>query len=1561
MNKLNLNLKKDELDLKNNNLNNNSNNVNNSLSNSIKKKNSLSISTKENINFNNNNNKFYCSFNKFNNNYSKIENKKSAITQSSHTRKTNNTASLSKKTSNNPICNNKKTCNKKNISSNKLYKKENSKLKNQINSKHLNNETNKFKSKNESFVESILMEIAEDSIEDKFISLIKANSKLNLNDFKNMIKLSLIQQNIVSIECILKCKYFHQLTYLNLNENLISSLENIEKLVTLTELHICFNKITKIDKNILQLSNLKKLWLCENYIKEIENIPNNISQLWLAGNFINCIDQDYSFSNSNRENILELNISGNNISTIEDIMKLAYKPYYNFSNKSSTPKNEYMFKNMKILYLNHHMFDCNPICLIDNYIDFVLNLFEGRLEEIDNIDINTYLKVKELSILNTNNYSEVYDSEDINIKNINNSNKFNKNIKINNVSNYDLFKSIILNKYNKCYLDSLNNNRTMSLAISNAISSIQKLFLFMKHSQIEYISLKDKVFRNKINLINNKIKDIDNNIKDNNIKDNNIDNSIEYSKSNNIQYLIKENLKEIMQNKNNFNNSEINSLLSEINQCEEDKKNYIISEIERVNDFMIINNSYKKDFMNNFYLKPLSIDNLNNDKELFNVLNYFKTNISIEFMNKFHIKSINIKNIYKIYNNVNKIKFENQLEILEFAINKKEEINSSPINNNNNKLLDNFFNKLFLDFDNKLIDKTHVKDYDNIDIFKNIFQTNCNCNLKLLSRSVDFIDNNLYNIYIGKDDEATKDFKYIDFFSKIRYKAVCTYIDHPLLISKCKNLSMSELHLLFNTIDDNKINFNKNNISTDNLSNEDLDIISKYKVIKFEEKNNEEYYLFNYNKDNLSCYKLEYLIEYNYCLEDSNWNLKSENFAFNYFNSDVNSIINLIKEFNYCVKYLNSKNHLNINLEFISIDISFLSSDTFSFVKKYFLMFINKYFPYKTVHEFKLNYLEIENNIKHIKSYSLTNIITSNYKDIKEDLNEENIFSYCNLFNEDVKYDNKTLIDLFTFKDNVLINNFLLNNSNFECVLIFNIINFDYIKSFDFEFLSQFKNIVSINISHNKNLNNIKNLSVCCLFKNHNSLIYDKTYDTNDYYNNLYFKQLKCIELLYNNLDTYTKNNVIEIHNYLNELLVNCENINIKESIEILIIDNFSNIEFGNRSRCLLKFSSYKKKFSSKSIQSVKNNNIFLINNMFEACYMQFALDYSYINYRNNESILFSKLLTNYDNSEVIILIRKDIDNFKDFLIEYKIDLNIHYKLIEDIYPNIKYINLSVNKLNNISYIFNFNNLIELNVSSNLIDNLLDNKESLEEFVFSSLKILNLNNNLIKNFDSFSRLFPNLKILSADNNLITSIKPIENIKLLEQLSLSNNKISNIKEILFLKNLKFLTNLDLTDNPLIYNAYYSNKSIYDKLNNDNNADFMSYALYYLKKLTVLNNNNVLRNDKIKSNEYFEGKLTMEIIEENYKNIDNFKNLTKVVLKSHKLKDKESLFDNSLLPKVIKLDLSNNLFSSFKTFGNMSNLKELKLAFNKFECILNSISINKYEKIDKDSGIGCLGVK
>lgn len=141
-------------------------------------------------------------------------------------------------------------------------------------------------------------------------------------------------------------------------------------------MQVNFNFIEKIE--YLDKLKLEKLWICENKIHKIENLPKTITSLWIATNFIEELDENLI----QYEKLTELNLSANLLSSFKDLFTLSH------------------LKNLEILNLNDPNFGENPICLINNYRLYLLHrmpylkiLDEVVItkEEIDEFE-NVYLK-----------------------------------------------------------------------------------------------------------------------------------------------------------------------------------------------------------------------------------------------------------------------------------------------------------------------------------------------------------------------------------------------------------------------------------------------------------------------------------------------------------------------------------------------------------------------------------------------------------------------------------------------------------------------------------------------------------------------------------------------------------------------------------------------------------------------------------------------------------------------------------------------------------------------------------------------------------------------------------------------------------------------------------------------------------------------------------------------------------------------------------------------------------------------------------------------------------------
>ncbi|KAL9648786.1 hypothetical protein ABK040_003720 [Willaertia magna] len=181
-------------------------------------------------------------------------------------------------------------------------------------------------------------------------------------------------------------------------------------------------------------------------------------------------------------------------------------------------------------------------------------------------------------------------------------------------------------------------------------------------------------------------------------------------------------------------------------------------------------------------------------------------------------------------------------------------------------------------------------------------------------------------------------------------------------------------------------------------------------------------------------------------------------------------------------------------------------------------------------------------------------------------------------------------------------------------------------------------------------------------------------------------------------------------------------------------------------------------------------------------------------------------------------------------------------------------INLEFDNLNNLNNLKNKNNLWELDLSNNLLENI---PNSLQYFL--RIERLFLNNNLIKNLEDSNILqklfyckhlhlennqikninylpFHSLRVLNLQNNLIEILPSfIGNCKHLIELNISNNRLKYLpKELL---NCKELITINLQNNPLVLLPY--ELLLLKKLKNLFCNDF-TIPLNFYKKLFVKNN-------------------------------------------------------------------------------------------------------------------------
>ena len=186
-----------------------------------------------------------------------------------------------------------------------------------------------------------------------------------LASFKNMTSLTLVYESIKSISDIVdNLPNPAAIKYLNLNENHLTNLDGVEKMINLEELQVNFNQIEKIE-NISELNNLQKFWISENKIQVIEGLPINIINFWAANNLIQKIPDDFD----KYEKLEFINLSGNFISDLKDIYILE------------------KLKSLKRLYLSDINFGENPICQYSNYRQILIHIFKD-IECLDQVQIS---------------------------------------------------------------------------------------------------------------------------------------------------------------------------------------------------------------------------------------------------------------------------------------------------------------------------------------------------------------------------------------------------------------------------------------------------------------------------------------------------------------------------------------------------------------------------------------------------------------------------------------------------------------------------------------------------------------------------------------------------------------------------------------------------------------------------------------------------------------------------------------------------------------------------------------------------------------------------------------------------------------------------------------------------------------------------------------------------------------------------------------------------------------------------------------------------------------------
>ena len=227
-----------------------------------------------------------------------------------------------------------------------------------------------------------------------------------------------------------------------------------------------------------------------------------------------------------------------------------------------------------------------------------------------------------------------------------------------------------------------------------------------------------------------------------------------------------------------------------------------------------------------------------------------------------------------------------------------------------------------------------------------------------------------------------------------------------------------------------------------------------------------------------------------------------------------------------------------------------------------------------------------------------------------------------------------------------------------------------------------------------------------------------------------------------------------------------------------------------------------------------------------------------------------------------------------------------------------------------------------------------------------------------------------LEELSLEKNKISAIQNLDHLRYLKKLDLGSNKIkriSNVSTLVSLTQLSLENNeisrLDgLEDLPCLMELYVGNNLINDvkettKLKDlqrliilDISGNLMSstfgsnyriYCIFHLRKLRVLDGLSIDNQEHQEAKETFSGRLTEEILTSRLEG-RVLKDIRDLNLSSCKLRDFEDMFDQSQCPNLRELNLSNNQMSSLRGFGNLPMLKILKLRDNRLETLFVKIA-------------------
>jgi Leucine-rich repeat (LRR) protein len=944
-----------------------------------------------------------------------------------------------------------------------------------------------------------------------------------------------------------------------------------------------------------------------------------------------------------------------------------------------------------------------------------------------------------------------------------------------------------------------------------------------------------------------------------------------------------------------------------------------------------------------------------------------------------NLKGLNFLKIWKIINRRQKIIFDSVNEVL-----------SEGLDNNSKKNYDYMF--LHFDMGDRKGEKNFCEEKKLVEFLLNDFNSNLNLNSDGVNYNNTSKNNDTFFYILSNYIEEkikTKEISPIGSPSASqsnKYIIVCKCITLENLITKNKTQSTLNLEKSIEDI--------VNDFLLKNPQNSDSDIIE----VPIE--NNRSIFLYK----NKSLILPEYLVNYDYLysnplgisIEHNSSNLDYSDVILSSYTNKYDMNQELIENFNFCCKKIyhdekeNLKNsptsnteeiiqiHENLNLRGSSETV--ISNENFE-NNLYDTNKINKNsYQYSILNSFDFNFFQKYqtcnfSELNELDSTSLffckSSIIKfmskcfhSKYSNVEDFLAEiaqikEKILEIQNLSFKYNKLENILSLDSHMIKNLKIINFFNSNlddekfNQFLSCCDDGNFIQQDgqilsnleeikvsknNLKFFDLEKISKFENLKILDFSHNL----IENLKIPT--------------------NNEILKNLKFFDISFNLLTD------------ISFLLIFITN----SKVENLDIVNFIGNPYPKEYFCHFKFDIIKSFFGierkrlssiSEKLNLVLNKNNYndtqilqdpyahanatshnkltkdcIVNKsdlkQFDILYETFSLgkNKKYKNFSENNE--FFRQMVNKEKASLILLKKKftKIPNFQKNINDKEF-INVNFSEVKVLY-------LNLNKISKIENLQIFPNLEELYLQNNKISNI----ENLKELKF--LQKLDISNNLLQDIEGISQA-KNLFYINIENNLIKflSISELTQLDNLTELHASGNLLSNLKEILDLKNCPKLQVLDLSNNDVV------------RLNIQ---DFRLNIIFFINKLLILNKTPIEKFEYQQAKEYFDGKITLDLLENKLVSVTNssskfdlktlLSNLEELNLSNCKLKDSNAkndfFFDQSVFSKLKKLDLSRNCLTSFKVFGNLPSLVILNLNCNLFEKIINRGGVrDKNEKFEK----------